>query len=91
MNPSEIDQFARNLAEEIYEITGYLTDREARHLAMLAFLTKDEGELLEIGSFMGKSTVLLSMAAEKATGNPRIVAVDPLTQPAKTDPDVAGI
>jgi len=90
MNPFEIDQFARNLAGEIHEITGHLTDREARHLAMLAFLTKDEGELLEIGSFMGKSTVLLSMAAGKATGNPRIVAVDPLTQPAKTDPDVAG-
>ena len=57
MNPFEIDQFARNLAEEIHEITGHLTDHEARHLAMLAFLTKDEGELLEIGSFMGTPSV----------------------------------
>ena len=39
---------------------------------------------------MGKSTVLLSKAAGKTQGNPRIVAVDPLTQPAVTDPGVLG-
>ena len=63
-----------------------MTDKEARHLAMLAMFSKEGGEILEIGSFMGKSTTLLSLAAAEFSTNPKIVAVDPLTQPSETDP-----
>ena len=90
MNPFELNQFSQRIAERIRNIPGHLTDREAKHLTLLTCLAKAEGEILEIGSFMGKSTVLLSKAAKKATNNPHIVAVDPLTQPSATDPNVTG-
>lgn len=90
MQPDDINALAENLSSEIHAVPGHLTDREARHLAMLTAFAKGDGDLLEIGSFMGKSTVLLSLAAGRAQGNPRIVAVDPLTQPAETDPGVEG-
>jgi len=88
MHSDELDSMADNLASDIRAIPGYMTDREARHLAMLVACTKGTGEILEIGSFMGKSTVLLSRAAERVHGNPKIVAVDPLTQPSETDPNI---
>ena len=88
MHPDELDSMADNLATDIRAIPGYMTDRDARHLAMLVACAKGTGEILEIGSFMGKSTVLLSRAAERAHGNPKIVAVDPLTQPSETDPNI---
>ena len=88
MHPDELDSMADNLATDIRAIPGYMTDRDARHLAMLVACAKGPGEILEIGSFMGKSTVLLSRAAERAHGTPKIVAVDPLTQPSETDPNI---
>jgi hypothetical protein len=47
------------------------------------------GVVLEIGSFKGRSTVILAQAA-KLAGDARVVAVDPLTSPAKTDPSLKG-
>ena len=54
---------------------GFLTEREARFLALAAACTPGQGVILEIGSFKGKSTVgLASVAARYHLGN--IVAVD---------------
>jgi predicted O-methyltransferase YrrM len=68
---------------------GFLTEREARFLALAAAATPAEGAIVEIGSFKGKSTVgLASIAAQYALG--KVIAVDPFTAPASTDPGLGG-
>ncbi|MBI4823604.1 MAG: class I SAM-dependent methyltransferase [Nitrospirae bacterium] len=67
-------------------IEGYLSDREMRFLFLLGACPTTEGSVLEIGSFKGKSTVILA----KALKGEKIVAVDPLTSPSITDPDLKG-
>jgi predicted O-methyltransferase YrrM len=79
---------AAHLAEmsELAErIEGHLTPREARFLALLGAVPTCEGEVLEIGSYKGKSTVILARSAAFA-GHARVCAVDPLDLPSATDP-----
>ena len=68
-------------------VEGHLIPKEIRFLALLAAVPSTTGEVLEIGSFKGKSTVVLAKAALLAN-QARIIAVDPLTSPSKTDPDL---
>lgn len=65
-------------------IEGYLTEREMRFLYLLGACPTARGEVLEIGSFKGKSTIILAKASGK------VIAVDPLTSPSATDPDLKG-
>jgi len=68
---------------------GFLTEREARFLALAAACAPAKGTILEIGSFKGKSTVgLASIAARYGLGP--VVTVDPHTAPSVTDPDLEG-
>src|SRR5438309_2203134 len=68
---------------------GFLTEREARFLALAAACVPAQGVILEIGSFKGKSTVgLASVAARYRLG--KVVAVDPHTAPSSTDPGLGG-
>ena len=68
---------------------GFLTEREARFLALAAACAPGKGTILEIGSFKGKSTVgLASIAARYGLG--KVVTVDPHTAPSVTDPDLEG-
>lgn len=68
---------------------GCLSPREVRFLALCAAtLPAGLGEVLEIGSFKGKSTTILAKSVALNEGG-RIVAVDPLTLPASTDPLLA--
>jgi len=68
---------------------GFLTEREARFLALAAACAPARGTILEIGSFKGKSTVgLASIAARYGLG--KVVTVDPHTAPSVTDPDLEG-
>ncbi|MGH7529899.1 MAG: class I SAM-dependent methyltransferase [Gemmatimonadales bacterium] len=69
--------------------SGYLTEREARFLALLAAATPARGVILEIGCFKGKSTVALASIAARYGLGP-VVAVDPHTTPSVTDPDLRG-
>jgi hypothetical protein len=66
---------------------GFLTEREARFLALVAACSPAQGTILEIGSFKGKSTVGLASIAMRYEHEP-IVTVDPHTAPSVTDPDV---
>lgn len=66
-------------------LEGHLTPREVRFLALLGACPTARGEVLEIGSFKGKSTVILAKSAAFA-GQPRVCAVDPLDLPSVTDP-----
>src|SRR6187455_1809478 len=67
--------------------TGYLSEREARFLLAAAALSPAEGKNLEIGSFKGRSTVGIAYVTREL-GLGKVVAVDPHTSPASTDPDL---
>jgi len=74
----------------MHEAPGLLTEREGQFLALAAAAAPGRGTILEIGSFKGKSTVgLASIAARYGLGP--IVAVDPFTAPASTDPSLGGL
>lgn len=83
--PGNVNDVVERALKLSSEVPGFLGDSEARFLAMLAACTPAEGLIVEIGSFKGKSTVLLaSVAAQCGLG--RIVAIDPHTSPSPTDP-----
>lgn len=63
--------------EFVRDVGGYLSDREIRFLALLGGARLADGDVLEIGSFQGKSTVVLARAA-KLAGDSCISACDPL-------------
>ena len=55
---------------------GFLAENEVRFLGIVAACTPASGVMVEIGSFKGKSTVMLAAMAEKYGLGP-VVAVDP--------------
>lgn len=57
-------------------VPGFLLEDEARFLGMMAACAPDSGVVVEIGSFKGKSTVMLGKLAERFGFGP-IVAIDP--------------
>lgn len=63
--------------EMVRDVGGFLSDREIRFLALLSVSPLADGEILEIGSFEGRSTVVLARGAQ-LVGDARISAVDPL-------------
>lgn len=67
------------------QLEGHLTPREARFLSLLGSVPTAAGDILEIGSFKGKSTILLAKSVAFC-GAGRVFAVDPLTMPSLTDP-----
>lgn len=57
-------------------VPGFLLENEARFLGMMAACAPRDGVIVEIGSFKGKSTVMLAKLAERYGLGP-IVAIDP--------------
>ena len=57
-------------------IDGYLSEHEALYLSRLAAHGPGAGAIVEIGSYYGKSTVLLAHASREA-GREKVVAIDP--------------
>jgi len=66
------------------ELDGHLTEKEVIFLSCLPYI-EGRGEILEIGCFKGKSTIILASVA-KAVGMKRIIACDPLLLESPTDP-----
>ncbi len=89
MNGTTFEKAVAGLIETAGQVEGHITNREIRCLALLAAVPSAKGVILEIGSFKGRSTIVLAKSAALA-GETKIVAVDPLTSPAKTDPDLGG-
>ena len=87
--PDNFDSFVENLLKEAETIEGYLAPNEMRFLALMAACPTATGEILEIGSFKGKSTVILAKSAA-LSGTSKVHAVDPMTAPSETDPDLRG-
>jgi len=87
--PKDFENFVAGLVETTKNIEGFLSEKEMKFLALLAACPTTKGEILEIGSFKGKSTIILAKGAS-LTARTKVVAVDPLTSPAATDPDLKG-
>ena len=58
------------------DVPGFLLENEARFLGMMAACAPRDGVIVEIGSFKGKSAVMLGKMAEHFGFGP-IVAIDP--------------
>jgi hypothetical protein len=87
--PPNFVQARDAIVRDTVDVEGHLSGNEMRFLCLLAAAPTTEGAILEIGSFKGKSTVLLAKAAALA-GHDRVHAVDPLNAPSSTDPDLGG-
>ena len=90
MLSNSFDKVLNDVLQTVRGIEGFLTDREVRFLFLLGACPTAEGEVLEIGSFKGKSTIVLTKAVLYSGFN-KIIAVDPLTSPSITDPDLKGV
>jgi predicted O-methyltransferase YrrM len=66
-----------DIRASIVGVEGWLTDRELEFLALLAACPTAEGEVLELGCYHGKSTIVLAKALAH-TDRPRLITVDPL-------------
>lgn len=88
MQLNDLEEHLDDMAKLSQQLGGCLSVREVRFLALAAAtLPPSLGDILEIGSFKGKSTTILAKSAALSGGG-RIAAVDPLTLPASTDPSL---
>ncbi len=87
--PEGFEVFVEDLLGRIDDVEGFLSANESTFLALLAAVPTAQGEVLEIGSFKGRSTVILARASELA-GDAFINAVDPMNAPSDTDPSLGG-
>ena len=58
------------------EVPGFLVEEEARFLGMVAACSPASGAIVEIGSFKGKSTVMMAKVVEHY-GLGKVIAIDP--------------
>lgn len=75
--PQAFQQFLEQVNVLVEHVEGWLTPREIEFLALLGAYPKAAGSILEIGSFRGRSTIVLAKAAE-LSDCAKIHAVDPL-------------
>jgi len=74
--PPDLDGVLDVAWEAAKKVPGFLVEEEARFLGMAAACSPAEGAIVEIGSFKGKSTVMMAKVAEHY-GLGKIVAIDP--------------
>jgi predicted O-methyltransferase YrrM len=74
--PGDLAKVIDEAWEATRAVPGYLLENEARFLGFLAACTPAKGRIVEIGSFKGRSTVMLAkVAAHYGLG--QVVAIDP--------------
>ncbi len=56
---------------------GHITPRQCATLFYFAFIRDNNGKIVEIGSFKGKSTVFLAKALQKTNSSQKLFAIDP--------------
>jgi hypothetical protein len=80
----------KSTIDEAWEVTrqipGYLLENEAKFLGFLAAVTPPRGAIVEIGSYRGRSTVMLATVAAHYGVGP-VVAIDPHNSPILVNPD----
>lgn len=86
----QFHEFLKEIERDVADVRGYLAPRDIRFLALVAAHPRAKGEILEIGSYLGKSTVVVAKAAALA-GQYKIISCDPLCceLPEPCDPVIA--
>ena len=74
--PTDLHQVIENALRLSRNVHGFLAENELGFLGTLAACTPAEGAIVEIGSFKGKSTVMLATVAAYYGAGP-VVAIDP--------------
>ncbi len=87
--PRNFTDYLLKMQQKIKDIAGHLSPRESKLLFFFASCPTTAGEILEIGSYRGKSTITQAKGAQ-LTGRAKIIAVDPLTSPSITYPKLVG-
>jgi predicted O-methyltransferase YrrM len=82
--PADLEAVLNQAWEETRKVPGYLTEKEARFLGLLAACVPAKGAIVEIGSYKGRSTVMLAKVASHYGGGP-VVAIDPHNSPILLD------
>lgn len=78
--PADLDTVLNKAWEETRKVPGHLGENEARFLGLLAACVPAKGAIVEIGSFKGRSTVMLANVASRYGFGP-VVAIDPHNSP----------
>jgi predicted O-methyltransferase YrrM len=78
--PADLETVIDEAWKHTQKVPGYLGEEEARFLGLLAACVPAKGAILEIGSFTGRSTVMLGKVAVHYGFGP-VVAVDPHNSP----------
>jgi predicted O-methyltransferase YrrM len=77
--PPRFDAQSEAIIRFLSRFDGLMTRRELDFLILLAAAPSTTGDILEIGSFKGRSTILLAKAATLASqSDSKVIAVDPL-------------
>jgi len=74
--PRDLDAVLNEAWEAARKVPGFLMEQEARLLGTIAACVPADGVIVEIGSFKGKSTVMLGKVAAHYGLGP-VVAIDP--------------
>jgi len=82
--PADLETVLNDAWEVTREVPGHLAENEARFLGLLAACAPAKGTIVEIGSFKGRSTVMLAKVASHYSLGP-IVAIDPHNSPILLD------
>ena len=82
--PRDLDTVLDTAWEAASKVPGYLVENEARFLGLVAACAPCTGAIVEIGSFTGRSTVMLAKVAEHYGLGP-VVAIDPHNSPILLD------
>jgi MMP 1-O-methyltransferase len=78
--PADLETVLKDAWEATRTVPGHLSENEARFLGLLAACVPAKGTIVEIGSFKGRSTVMLAKVASHYGCGP-VVAIDPHNSP----------
>jgi hypothetical protein len=82
--PDDLETVLNDAWEETQKVPGHLGENEARFLGLLVACVPAGGTIVEIGSFKGRSTVMLAKVAAHYGLGP-VVAIDPHNSPILLD------
>jgi predicted O-methyltransferase YrrM len=82
--PADLETVLNDAWEQTRKVPGHLAENETRFLGLLAACVPARGTIVEIGSFKGRSTVMLAKVASHYGLGP-VVAIDPHNSPILLD------